>query len=637
MSSISLDTVTVPNFKTLISVTIQGDEEARQPVDQTLRNSFVGRGSATTVNSGLQSATLVYSRPQSVTFGSMQSNSASTQSSRSRIVGNQTASTASAATFQFSSANPCPAASDLNLDKTVNAGIVKPIVHEPDEDVVDVDSKVVGDKKSALIEDSDVGTTNVILIVDRSGSMAGSWINMTKEALVKLIPDNGNNSNLKFVALILFDHEVEFHDTSQMSTSQVRQLIRTIHAGGGTNFERPMRELRIFISIHRLTNLSVLMCTDGDECEGRWTREFRPLQEAIRISGIKLSFNFLAFTPNADVDFFLSLKNLSNIPSTVQQVNRLDMLRNAILRLADLLDISRHVTLEIEGQEEILLEERAFVPMENSSSVFQMTQHFRRGRQSLPVASERQRTIHELTDFDELSAVLLALIMDIRKLVDTETPKDVIKTKCESLKQLVDSLFESDESKQTVWKSSTQYKLIADALVQVTNQLEDPVVESYSTMANSAQRPFPGTFFGGRRRTMAKSKNSSTLFGGPPNRINPVNNFSTGPDFCSYSGLSFGSPSGPAFGYSSSPAFGSPSNPAFGSSPGFSFGSAAPVNQQSVFTLCSHSEDSEAPIRDRRREMEMFFSSPAVRMAYTQRTAGGNMDKDTEETVDGQD
>ena len=583
MSSIRLDAVTVPNFKTLISVTIQGDGQARQPVDDILHHSVLDQRSATSLNSGLQSET----------FGSIATDSASPQSSRSRIVRSQAASVA---TFQLPSADLCADTSGVNLleNKTVSVGIVKPMVHEPDDDdVVDVDAMVVGDQEPVLLEDSDVGTTNVILIVDRSGSMAGAWIDMTKEALVKLIPDDGTSSNLRFVSLVLFDHEVEVHDTSRMSTSQVRQLIKTIHAGGGTNFEGPMRELRLFIARHRLTNLSVLMCTDGKECGGQWTREFRPLQNAIRTSGIKLSFNFLAFTQNADVDFFLSLKNLSNIPSTVQQLDRVDMLRNAILRLADLLDISRHVTLAIVGQEEILLEERAFVPMDSSSSVSQITQNFRRGGQSLPVTSQRQRTIHEITDFDELSAVLLALIMDIRKLVNTETPKDEIKAKCESLKQLVDSLFESDEPKQMAWKSSTQYKLVTDALVQVTNQLEDPVIESDSMVTDGARRPVLGTLFGGQQRAMAMPQMFCMAFGGP----------------------SFGT-----------------------NSADFSTHRAASVQKPCESYQSSCFGDSKAPIRDRRREMEMFFSSPAIRMASTQRTAGEKMEKHTEKTeVDGQD
>lgn len=572
MSSIRLDTVTVPNFKTLISVTIQEDGQARQSVDQAVHNPVVGQ--------------------ESTTFGSIETGSASLQSSRSQNFRSQAVSAASADAFQFSSVKLCADTSSLSLsdNKTVNVGIVKPMIHEPDDDdVADVDSTVVGDQESVLLEETDVGTTNVILIVDRSGSMTGEWIGMTKEALVKLIPDDGTSPNLRFVALIMFDHDVEVHDTSRMSRSQVRQLIRTIHAGGGTNFEGPMRELRLFIGRHRLTNLSVLMCTDGEQCGGEWTREFRPLQDAIRASGVNLSFNFLAFTRNADVDFFLSLKNLSNIPSTVQQVNRLDMLRNAILRLADLLDISRHVILAIEGQEEILLEERAFVPMASSSSVDQITQNFRRGGQSVPVASQRQRTIHEITDFDELSAVLLALIMDIRNLVNTETPKDDMKTKCEALKQLVDSLFGSDEPKQMAWKSSTQYKLVTDALTQVTNQLEDPVVEVGSRVTFGAQAPYSQILLGSQRTAMPPPLMSCMAFGAPPSRMN----FSTNRDESVQTSYSF---------------------------------------NDSLSSL-----EVGAMIPDRRREMEMFFSSPAIRMASTQRTTGQNVKKANKKRVNGKD
>lgn len=152
---------------------------------------------------------------ESVTFGSIEIGSASLAASRSRIFGIQAASAVRflfppVAAFQSPSANLYADANGMNLldSKTVNIGIVKAKVREPDDgDVVDVDAMVVGGREPVLLEDSDVGTTNVIFIVDRSGSLTGAWIDMTKEALVKLIPD-GTGSNLRFVALIVSDHDV---------------------------------------------------------------------------------------------------------------------------------------------------------------------------------------------------------------------------------------------------------------------------------------------------------------------------------------------------------------------------------------------------------------------------------------------
>ncbi|XP_067908031.1 inter-alpha-trypsin inhibitor heavy chain H3-like isoform X5 [Heterodontus francisci] len=118
---------------------------------------------------------------------------------------------------------------------------------------------------------------SVIFVIDHSGSMSGTKMRQTNEALVKILDDMDTKDHF---AIIIFDHSSETWENSIFQATpdkvtKAKKFVRTISARGGTNINDPMLEaVKLLDKAHQQKLLPersvsmIILLTDGDPNEG---------------------------------------------------------------------------------------------------------------------------------------------------------------------------------------------------------------------------------------------------------------------------------------------------------------------------------------------------------------------------------
>uniref|UniRef100_UPI00398E6FCD inter-alpha-trypsin inhibitor heavy chain H3-like n=1 Tax=Pristiophorus japonicus TaxID=55135 RepID=UPI00398E6FCD len=118
---------------------------------------------------------------------------------------------------------------------------------------------------------------NVIFVIDHSGSMMGTKMQQTNEALIKILDDMDTKDHF---AIIIFDHNAEtWRDSIFQATpdnvNEAKTFVRTIYARGGTNINDPMLEaVNLLDKAHQEKQLPersvsmIILLTDGDPNRG---------------------------------------------------------------------------------------------------------------------------------------------------------------------------------------------------------------------------------------------------------------------------------------------------------------------------------------------------------------------------------
>lgn len=125
----------------------------------------------------------------------------------------------------------------------------------------------------ALAQASDSGT-NVVFVVDTSGSMDGDKMQQTKSALsrsIALLPDHAN------VGILLFDDDLTWiFPIGKLDRRNVESQVDRIYAGGGTAIGRALEEASRALTEHkgRLPRtlseavFQIVLMTDGSNTNG---------------------------------------------------------------------------------------------------------------------------------------------------------------------------------------------------------------------------------------------------------------------------------------------------------------------------------------------------------------------------------
>ncbi|XP_048403702.1 inter-alpha-trypsin inhibitor heavy chain H3-like isoform X3 [Stegostoma tigrinum] len=118
---------------------------------------------------------------------------------------------------------------------------------------------------------------NVIFVIDHSGSMRGTKMHQTNEALVKILDDIDSKDHF---AIIIFDHSFTtwknaIFQATPKHVTEAKRFVNNISARGGTNINDPMLEaVKRLDKAHQdklLPERSVsmiILLTDGDPNEG---------------------------------------------------------------------------------------------------------------------------------------------------------------------------------------------------------------------------------------------------------------------------------------------------------------------------------------------------------------------------------
>ncbi|XP_072137036.1 inter-alpha-trypsin inhibitor heavy chain H3-like isoform X1 [Mobula birostris] len=160
---------------------------------------------------------------------------------------------------------------------------------------------------------------NVVFVIDHSGSMSGTKMQQTNEALLKILDDM---AEIDHFAIIIFDHSYEtwrnsLFQASQENVAAAKMYVQTIMAHGGTNINDPMLEaVRLLDRAHQKKQLPersvsmIILLTDGDPNTG----ESNPTRIQKNVKNVvKGRYNVYALGFGYDVKFsFLEKLALGN-------------------------------------------------------------------------------------------------------------------------------------------------------------------------------------------------------------------------------------------------------------------------------------------------------------------------------------
>ncbi|XP_072438156.1 inter-alpha-trypsin inhibitor heavy chain H3-like isoform X2 [Chiloscyllium punctatum] len=160
---------------------------------------------------------------------------------------------------------------------------------------------------------------NVIFVIDHSGSMSGTKMRQTNEALLKILDDMNTKDHF---AIIIFDDTSEtwknsIFQATPNNVAEAKVFVRTISARGGTDINAPMlKAVRLLDKSHQdklLPERSVsmiILLTDGDPNSG----ESNPtkIQENVK-SAVNGRYNVYCLGFGYDVKYsFLEKMSLDN-------------------------------------------------------------------------------------------------------------------------------------------------------------------------------------------------------------------------------------------------------------------------------------------------------------------------------------
>ncbi|XP_073448520.1 inter-alpha-trypsin inhibitor heavy chain H3-like [Aquarana catesbeiana] len=130
---------------------------------------------------------------------------------------------------------------------------------------------------------------NVIYVIDRSGSMWGTKMKQTREALLQILEDTSEHDHFNFV---LFDHTIDVWKPSLVKATpenlmEAKDFVRKIADYGATNINDPvLRALELLNKAHELNQLPersvslIILLTDGEANVGETVPE--KIQENVR-------------------------------------------------------------------------------------------------------------------------------------------------------------------------------------------------------------------------------------------------------------------------------------------------------------------------------------------------------------------
>jgi hypothetical protein len=147
----------------------------------------------------------------------------------------------------------------------------------------------------------------IIVVVDKSGSMGGTPWQQVQSAMIKMLDITRGVNNCQAIA---YNQRAEFLNLSQ-SRSKDKTMIDSIRAGGSTNFVAVFEALgKIFKKKDSTVPHYIFMMTDGeDTCNS--TEEIEKAKEHLQVAiegfGGEVIFNVLGFAEHHNEDFLESL------------------------------------------------------------------------------------------------------------------------------------------------------------------------------------------------------------------------------------------------------------------------------------------------------------------------------------------
>jgi Ca2+-binding RTX toxin-like protein len=132
-------------------------------------------------------------------------------------------------------------------------------------DINIIDDAPIASNNTASVRESS-GPTNVVLVIDTSGSVDGTALNIEKAAAINLL-----NAGINGGQVLVVDFNDDTHNSGWVSVANAITYINNLHSGGGTDYDNALAGVTSFFNSHATPSASetvVYFLSDGDPNSG---------------------------------------------------------------------------------------------------------------------------------------------------------------------------------------------------------------------------------------------------------------------------------------------------------------------------------------------------------------------------------
>ena len=165
---------------------------------------------------------------------------------------------------------------------------------------------------------------DVIVALDKSGSMAGSGIKNAKAALREMITYL-HSIGTKKIFLIPYNNLSELHDLSKLSEQQAHMDVNSITASGGTVFKTAFDRIKEVITAQKSKRVVIVFLTDGQDntitdSQGRTAlnKQCEELRAFITKATLMSEVHTIGFTAEHDVELLEKITTAGKAHGTFQ-------------------------------------------------------------------------------------------------------------------------------------------------------------------------------------------------------------------------------------------------------------------------------------------------------------------------------
>jgi len=171
---------------------------------------------------------------------------------------------------------------------------------------------------------SKYGERDILVALDKSGSMAGSGILNAKNAIKEMITYLHSIGN-KNIVLISYNDVAQLHDFSKHSLQQAHNDLDFVKASGGTVFQSAFNMIKQVITQRKSKNVAIIFFTDGQDnslkdngVRTELNNQCAQLKEFILKSTVMSELHTIGFTGDHDVELLQKITTAGKSQGTFQ-------------------------------------------------------------------------------------------------------------------------------------------------------------------------------------------------------------------------------------------------------------------------------------------------------------------------------
>lgn len=186
-----------------------------------------------------------------------------------------------------------------------------------------------------------------VAVVDRSGSMAGAPWRQVETALLHIV-GLAHHTTVQ-IAIIAYASFAETIDLAHKTPEEVRDVIKRLFTGGGTNFSAAFAEIRKVLlqqkDMSRFSSVSIVFLTDGEAGSNMSPILSRELQEILAMPSPPIRVHSVGFGANCDKILLEAIRKTGTEEGTFRYAEPSDQGDLLCHKLTSLFQLANFATL----------------------------------------------------------------------------------------------------------------------------------------------------------------------------------------------------------------------------------------------------------------------------------------------------